>query len=107
MYVCLLRAADDNLVLGLLLICFADLQSLAVHPDYQGRGIGKQLVEAGLEYVDETEKAAYLESSPAGAKLYPRCGFEVKETMSILDGATVMSIMVRPAKTKISNDSSI
>jgi putative acetyltransferase len=50
------------------------LSPLAVHPDFQGRGIGGALVRRGLDMAnDRGEPMVILEGSP---KLYGRFGFE-------------------------------
>ncbi|EEY20220.1 predicted protein [Verticillium alfalfae VaMs.102] len=51
------------------------LSVLVVHPDHQGRGVGKQLMEWGLERAAGLGVPAFLESSPAGRKLYTGLGF--------------------------------
>ncbi|CRG90446.1 hypothetical protein PISL3812_07490 [Talaromyces islandicus] len=56
---------------------FAWLEILAVHPDYQGLGVGKKLIQAGLD--DAAELAldkAYLEATEAGYPLYKKFGWK-------------------------------
>ena len=53
----------------------ADLDTLATHPDYQGRGAGSMLVKWGCDLADEHGVAAYVDASKAGAKLYQKFGF--------------------------------
>jgi putative acetyltransferase len=49
------------------------LSPLAVHPDHQGRGIGRALVRAALDHArDRGAPAVFLEGSPA---YYARAGF--------------------------------
>ncbi|KAF3346599.1 hypothetical protein VD0002_g7683 [Verticillium dahliae] len=51
------------------------LSVLVVHPDYQGRGVGKLLMEWGLDRAAGLGVSVFLESSPAGRKLYTGLGF--------------------------------
>ena len=51
---------------------------LAVHPDAQGRGLGRRLLERGLGRVDAGHEDAHLETNRAGnVRLYERFGFAV------------------------------
>jgi len=52
------------------------LNSLAVEPTYQGRGVGRMLVQWGMDIADEMDAGIYLESSPEGHEFYRRLGFE-------------------------------
>lgn len=76
----------------------ADLKSMAVHPDYQRRGIAQRLVQAGVDLADRDGADAYLESSVAGRRLYERCGFETNKEIPFLDGKYVMRCFLRKAK---------
>ena len=55
------------------------IPNLAVHPDHQGRGIGKQLIEAALAYLKSLglkfARIETLEQNRRGAGFYPRMGF--------------------------------
>lgn len=56
------------------------LAVLAVHPDHQRKGIGRKLIQWGLDEADRLGLIAYLEASPDGLRLYEQTGFEkVKE----------------------------
>ncbi|KAF4211423.1 hypothetical protein CNMCM5878_002633 [Aspergillus fumigatiaffinis] len=61
----------------------AILQVLAVHPDYQGRGIGTQLLMVGVEEARRLGLPAWLEASEAGYSVYRRCGFVDAERMEL------------------------
>lgn len=52
------------------------LHVLAVHPDHQRKGIGRKLLQWGLDEADRLGMIAYLEASTAGRKLYEDTGFE-------------------------------
>lgn len=77
------------------------LSSLAVHPDNKGKGVASKLMEFSLrELVDRDGMDAYLESTPAGWKVYERCGFEERMVLPRMEGEYVMRIGVRPAMGK-------
>jgi ribosomal-protein-alanine N-acetyltransferase len=61
----------------------AEVHTIGVHPDHQGRGIGRRLLEGLLSHADELAATVYLEvrtdNEPAQA-LYRRTGFEVVGT---------------------------
>ncbi|KAI0420552.1 hypothetical protein F5X98DRAFT_11140 [Xylaria grammica] len=54
------------------------LELLAVHPDYQGLGAGKALVEWGTAAADRLGIRAVVEGTPAGRRLYEKCGLRVE-----------------------------
>ncbi len=57
----------------------ARILSVAVHPDYQGKGVGRKLLEAGLRYLrNKGVRAVRLEVRPDNAvarHLYEKAGF--------------------------------
>ncbi|MFC5178798.1 GNAT family N-acetyltransferase [Nocardioides taihuensis] len=56
------------------------LDSVAVEPGWQGRGIGSALVEFGLEQARASNNAVILETgTPRNVTLYERLGFHVVE----------------------------
>ncbi|OAL74557.1 hypothetical protein A7D00_0150 [Trichophyton violaceum] len=58
------------------------LNLLAVHPDYQRRGIGGALVKHGLEEAKKLDMPTWLEASPEGFPLYTAHGFEIVEPVA-------------------------
>ena len=56
------------------------IPNLAVAPDHQGRGLGRQLMEHALEFMRsqgmEAAKIETLEQNPVGSRFYPDVGFE-------------------------------
>ncbi|KAI7971321.1 hypothetical protein EIK77_007375 [Talaromyces pinophilus] len=52
------------------------LQVLAVHPHHQRKGIGRKLIQWGLDEADRLGLIAYLEATADGARLYEQTGFE-------------------------------
>ncbi|KAE8554128.1 hypothetical protein EYB25_002666 [Talaromyces marneffei] len=59
------------------------LQLLAVHPDHQKKGIGRKLLQWGLDEADRAGLIAYLEASAEGARLYESAGFEKVKDMAM------------------------
>lgn len=53
-----------------------DLHLLHTDPEFQGRGAGSLLLNWGTKKADELGLPIYLESSPAGHRLYQKHGFE-------------------------------
>lgn len=70
---------------------------MVVHPDFQRRGIGSQLVKHGLETIIDTERgrACYLESTPKAKGVYQNHGFMEEAVIPFLDGSYEMTIMLR------------
>lgn len=57
-----------------------DLDYLATAPEYQRRGIGAMLLQAGLDVADAYGLNSFVTSSVAGIRLYQKHDFEVVET---------------------------
>lgn len=55
------------------------LNSLTVLPEYEQRGIGRELLREGLEMAKEAGVPIYLVATPAGRGLYEKYGFQVME----------------------------
>jgi GNAT superfamily N-acetyltransferase len=66
------------------------LDRLAVLPEYTRKGIGRALVQQGLDVAKETGVPIYLISSPSGRALYGRLGFTVLEEYDIGDEEGVL-----------------
>ena len=71
---------------------------MAVHPDYQGNGIAKRLLQKICEFADEAGQDVYLESTTAGQSLYKKGGFEVLGELTMLDGEYTLNSMLRKPK---------
>lgn len=52
------------------------LAFLSVHPDYQGRGIGKAMVQRGLDRAEQDGVVASVISALGKNGFYQRCGFD-------------------------------
>lgn len=63
------------------------LDSIAVQPGLQGRGIGKALIEAGLERARADGTCAFLSTgTAANVTIYARCGFRVYDEADAPEG---------------------
>ena len=55
------------------------IPNMAVRPGQQGKGIGRKLIEACLDYLREVgmthARIETLDQNPVGQHLYPACGF--------------------------------
>ena len=70
---------------------------LGVLPERQGRGLGRALLEAGLERAAAEGRPAYLVASSAGSRrLYERCGFRVLREVRLPRGPGVWPMLWRP-----------
>lgn len=72
---------QDAIAMGRLLgdgALFLMLVDVAVHPNHQGKGIGKRIMESLVTFADLHAPHAYvsLVADPLGQRLYPKYGFE-------------------------------
>lgn len=74
-----------------------DLDMLATHPNYNGRGLGSQLLRWGLHRADEAGVDTFLASTPQGRRLYEKYGFQVVKEYEVVEGH-VQASMVRPVR---------
>ncbi|KID85033.1 Acyl-CoA N-acyltransferase [Metarhizium guizhouense ARSEF 977] len=61
------------------------LDHLAVDPRHQRRGIGKLLLNWGIEKAKHDGRDCYLVATPAGKSLYESVGFRTLQELSIFD----------------------
>lgn len=47
-----------------------------MHPDYQGKGVGAQLMQWGMNVAEQLNLPVYLESTVEGVPLYKKLGFQ-------------------------------
>lgn len=76
------------------------VQSMAVHPQYQGRSIARRLLERGLEEADRRGQDTYIEATEAGQPLYRRCGFEELEPLMLTSIGYPLMVMIRHAPSR-------
>lgn len=55
----------------------SDLRRMMVHPDHQRKGIGRKLLQWGLDLADREKIVGWLYARPAAAKMYEDAGFKV------------------------------
>lgn len=55
------------------------LQNLAVHPDFQGKGIGRMLVQWGLDRARDEGIYASVIAARGKDPFYRKCGFDVQD----------------------------
>ncbi|KAJ5494540.1 hypothetical protein N7463_010627 [Penicillium fimorum] len=60
-----------------------NLDSLGVHPQHQKRGIGRMLLDWGVQQAVTQERDCYLVATPAGVALYRAAGFDSVKTVEI------------------------
>ncbi|KAI1337259.1 acyl-CoA N-acyltransferase [Xylariaceae sp. FL0016] len=65
------------------------LPTMAVHPDYQRRGIGRLLMQWGIDMAEKLGLPIYLEATDAGFPLYKSMGFERLTHVSVIHKAEV------------------
>ncbi|CAG8362578.1 unnamed protein product [Penicillium salamii] len=68
--------------------------TVAVHPEYQGKGVGARLMKWGMDVAEELNLPIYLESTVEGVPLYKKLGFE---TLS-------ESILFKPEITRVDKE---
>lgn len=72
------------------------LDSIAVQPELQGRGIGRALIEAGLERARAERSGAFLSTgTAANVAIYDRCGFRVYDEANAPGGGPRIWFMRR------------
>lgn len=90
-----LTSSDEPLTLTWVSL---DLMLLAVEPSYHRRGIGKMLLQHGLDLVVRDEKDAFLIATPGGRGLYQKMGFRQVGEEYTLGGTPHYSMLwQRPA----------
>ncbi|KAI1275437.1 hypothetical protein F5Y07DRAFT_370036 [Xylaria sp. FL0933] len=72
------------------------LELLAVHPDYQRLGAGTALVSWGVEASDRSQVKAVVEGTPAGRRLYEKCGFSAEIEEMIFDTGEEFAERAKP-----------
>ncbi|KAI8279488.1 hypothetical protein K4K60_005579 [Colletotrichum sp. SAR11_57] len=84
---------------------FWNLLTLNTHPDWQGKGVGKKLMEWGLERSRENEAPIILIATTAGQRLYNKLGFFIvgwaaNESMAWAEGGAIMILDINEKYTR-------
>lgn len=74
------------------------LAFISVSPNHQRRGIGRKLVQWGLDRSEEEGVAAVLEASDAGKGLYEKMGFAEVGRMPFDEGKKEEPVMIRETR---------
>lgn len=74
------------------------LAFISVSPNHQRRGIGRKLVQWGLDRSEEEGVAAVLEASDAGKGLYEKMGFVEVGKMPFDGGKKEEPVMIRETR---------
>lgn len=72
------------------------LSTLAVHPASQRQGIGRRLVEWGLERAKWDGAPVGLEASAKGTRLYRSLGFKIVNEVPLVEGIDLTAMLWRP-----------
>ena len=75
------------------------LNVLVSHPNHQGRGAGRMLLNFGIQLADDDRKDIYVEASPAGLPVYRKFGWREVDRVVVLDGQFTEVLMIRDGKT--------
>jgi GNAT superfamily N-acetyltransferase len=77
------------------------LAVMGVAPEWQGRGLGSQLMHPGFDEIDGAGVPAYLEAStPRSRALYERHGFRMTGEMNLPAGGPPIWLMWREPRTR-------
>ncbi|PHM71196.1 GNAT family N-acetyltransferase [Xenorhabdus sp. KJ12.1] len=72
------------------------LGAVAVDPDYQGKGLGRAVIEPGLERAEREGFPVFLETSDdKNVKIYERLGFEVTAAYQLPFGGPMTYAMIK------------
>ncbi|KAJ5544040.1 hypothetical protein N7513_003314 [Penicillium frequentans] len=77
------------------------LQFLGVSPRFQRRGVGKELLQWGIDKADQEHTPIYLEATSFGQPLYESFGFVLIDWMTLDDGRISQAVMRREPTTVI------
>ena len=72
----------------------AHISGIAVHPEYEGRGIGTMLINSAVDFARKNGKAALMltvkESNAKAVRFYSRLGFSLKGAKSGRSGGVLI-----------------
>ena len=74
------------------------IRGMAVYPDHQGRGLGKKLLQACIDYAESSEvPGIWCNARTSATKFYSAFGFEVSGDEFDMPGAGPHVVMIRKA----------
>ncbi|KAK5112018.1 hypothetical protein LTR62_004552 [Meristemomyces frigidus] len=76
------------------------LHAFAVHPEHQGHGLARRMMQWGFDKADEDGLPIYLEASPAGDPVYIHFGFKPVGQIEMLEGKETCRVMIRQPRKK-------
>ena len=87
-------ASDGDKIVGVAALKQEDVKTMFVHPDYQGKGIAKTLMEKIEDIaIREGKERIFADSSLAAVEFYEKIGFrKVNKIVSTLDGVSFEEI---------------
>jgi GNAT superfamily N-acetyltransferase len=68
---------------------FLDCMTMATHPDYRRKGIGRLLVQWGIDVAEQLGLPIYLESTTSAIPFYESIGFQAVKGESVVHKAEV------------------
>lgn len=71
---------------------------IAVNPDKQRRGIGKELLKWGFDNAAREHVPIALESTESGRRLYEKTGFKTTEFLTLRPGLVVPAMLWDPER---------
>ncbi|HLU35595.1 MAG TPA: GNAT family N-acetyltransferase [Thermomicrobiales bacterium] len=72
------------------------LGSVGVHPAHQGKGLGRAVIQPGLDAAKKAGVPAFLETSdPGNVRFYERLGFDITAEYDLPDGGPRTWSMIR------------
>ena len=75
------------------------LMALGVDPQYQGQGVGSQIIQPVLELADAQHEQCYLETqTERNSQFYERHGFKIMSQKTMPDSEMTIFAMVRKPK---------
>ncbi len=90
---------EEAKIIGYCAFCGNEIRALFVLPQYQKKGIGKNMLKFMLENISGTPLLNLVASNTPAKKLYESFGFDVKsEFVAEYNGKTVLAIEMRKEK---------
>ena len=76
---------EDGILVGSVALKGNEIDDLLVAPEYQGRGIGREILLWALEHISKEPIILYVADwNKRAIQLYKNCGFEITKTFEII-----------------------